>query len=134
LPLLYGALAVHRGGMGVVPWMLAAWLHFGREVAKDLADVPGDRVLARRTVPILWGEPAARNLARAALWSFVAASVILPAVAGYGRWYFAIAILADAFVIGADRMLAQTMYQGAALRTKLAMPLGVAALVLGRVA
>src|SRR4029077_12404751 len=33
-PLAYGALAVGRGAAGLVPWALAAWLHFGRELVK----------------------------------------------------------------------------------------------------
>jgi 4-hydroxybenzoate polyprenyltransferase len=36
LPLFYGALAVGRPAAGVVPWVLAAWLHLARELVKDL--------------------------------------------------------------------------------------------------
>jgi geranylgeranylglycerol-phosphate geranylgeranyltransferase len=132
-PLMYGALAVHHGGAGVIPWMLAAWLHLGREVAKDLVDVPGDRVLGRRTLPILSGDAAARTVARGILWSFLPASVLLPALAGYGAWYFVVAITADALVWSAARSLSRQRYPAAVTHAKLAMPLGVAALVLGRV-
>src|SRR5213595_2299719 len=52
LPLWYGALAVGRPAEGVVPWALAAWLHLVREIVKDLGDEAGDRLLARRTLPI----------------------------------------------------------------------------------
>jgi len=133
-PLMYGALAVGQGGAGLVPWVLAAWLHFGREVAKDLIDVPGDRVLGRRTVPILSGETAGRNVARAALWSFIPVSLALPAIAGYGWWYFVVAVFADVLVWSAGRALSRLRIAAAVSHAKLAMPIGVAALVLGRVA
>lgn len=132
-PFMYGALAVHHGAAGVVPWVLAAWLHLGREVAKDLVDVPGDRVLGRRTLPILSGEGTARNAARAILWSFIPVSALLPALAGYGWWYFVVAAAADGLVWNAARSLTRQRYPAAVTHAKLAMPLGVAALVLGRV-
>ncbi|PYO71585.1 MAG: geranylgeranylglycerol-phosphate geranylgeranyltransferase, partial [Gemmatimonadetes bacterium] len=37
-PPFYGALAVGLPAAGVVPWILAAWLHFVREVVKDVED------------------------------------------------------------------------------------------------
>ena len=132
-PLMYGALSVGRGAVGLVPWILAGWLHLGREVAKDLVDVPGDRVLGRRTVPILSGETAGRNVARAILLGFIPASLALPALAGYGWWYFALAVLADVLVWSAGRALSGQRYPVAVRHAKLAMPLGVAALVLGRI-
>src|SRR5712692_5850646 len=51
LPLFYGALAVGRPARGVVPWLLAAWIHLGRELVKDLEDEDGDRLIGRRTLP-----------------------------------------------------------------------------------
>src|SRR5204862_410299 len=59
LPLQYGALAVGRPAAGVVPWALAAWLHLVREIVKDLGDEPGDRVMGRRTLPVVIGARAA---------------------------------------------------------------------------
>lgn len=132
-PLMYGCAAVGQSAAGVIPWVLAAWLHFGREVAKDLVDVPGDRVLGRRTVPILSGETTGRNVARAILWSFIPVSFALPAIARYGWWYFALAAVADALVGSAARALSRRRYPVAVAHAKLAMPVGVAALVLGRV-
>lgn len=132
-PLMYGALAVHHAAAGVVPWVLAAWLHLGREVAKDLVDVPGDRVLGRRTLPILSGEGTARNAARVMLWAFIPVSALLPALAGYGWAYFVLAAIADGLVWNAARSLTRQRYPAAVTQAKLAMPLGVAALVLGRV-
>src|SRR5436190_765033 len=63
LPLEYGALAVGRPDAGVVPWALAAWLHLVREIVKDLGDEPGDRLVGRRTLPVVIGARATALLA-----------------------------------------------------------------------
>jgi len=44
-PPFYGALAMGVPAAGLVPWVLAAWLHFVREVVKDVEDEPGDRTI-----------------------------------------------------------------------------------------
>src|SRR5213593_994862 len=51
LPLAYGALAAGRPAQGLVPWILAAWIHLVREIVKDIEDVAGDRVVGRRAWP-----------------------------------------------------------------------------------
>jgi geranylgeranylglycerol-phosphate geranylgeranyltransferase len=132
-PLAYGAIAVGNGVAGIIPWTLAAWLHLGREVTKDLVDVPGDRALGRRTVPIVWGESRARSFARVILWAFVPASLALPAMARFGGWYFALAGVADVLVLAAAAGVAKNRLDGAIRQLKYAMPVGVAALVLGRI-
>src|SRR4029077_5429473 len=53
LPRRYGAIAVGRAKAGLVPWILAAWIHLVREIVKDLDDESGDRALGRRTLPIV---------------------------------------------------------------------------------
>lgn len=131
-PLAYGALAVGRGAAGLVPWVLAAWLHLGRELAKDLVDIPGDRVLGRRTVPILFGETRAVRVTRSILWCFIPLS-LLPLFTGYGWWYAPFLLAADGLVLAATRWLGLQAYAGAVRTTKLAMPVGVIGLVLGRV-
>ena len=132
-PLAYGAIAVGRGAAGIVPWILAAWLHLGREVTKDLVDVAGDQALGRRTMPVVWGQSRARAFARTTLWAFVIASAVLPGLAGFGTWYFVVAILADLLVGAAALAIAAGRLDRAIRQLKYAMPFGVAALVLGRV-
>jgi geranylgeranylglycerol-phosphate geranylgeranyltransferase len=54
--LLFGA---HLGGSleaGIAPALFAFLLHLGREIVKDIADAPGDREGARRTLPIALGD------------------------------------------------------------------------------
>ena len=133
LPLFYGALAVARPTAGVVPWVLAACLHLGREIVKDVEDEPGDRVLGRRTLPIRWGRPGA---VRAAAWTggaFIPLSVVLPLVAGYGAVYFAVAAPAQALIVVAILQLRRERFAAASLLLKAGMVIGLGALVLGKV-
>ena len=98
-PPFYGALAVGWPAAGVVPWILAAWLHFVREIVKDVEDEAGDRAIGRRTLPIAVGQRPALLVAAAAGLFFVPASLVLPRNAGYGGAYFLIALLAQMAVL-----------------------------------
>src|SRR4029077_1912425 len=131
-PLAYGALAAGDVIPGLVPWLLAAWLHLGREVAKDLVDVEGGRVIRRRTLPIVWGDGRRRGIARVVLWSFVPVSLVLPVVTDFRATYYLLAPLAEVPVIAAAVGLQRGMTDQSIARLKYAMPVGVAALVLGR--
>jgi geranylgeranylglycerol-phosphate geranylgeranyltransferase len=94
-PPFYGALAVDRPEAGIVPWVLAAWLHLVREIVKDVEDEAGDRAIGRRTLPITLGRRPALVVAAGAALLFVPASLLVPWSAGYGRAYFLIALLAQ---------------------------------------
>ncbi|HEY6808551.1 MAG TPA: UbiA family prenyltransferase [Gemmatimonadales bacterium] len=133
-PLCFGALAVGRPGAGVVPWIIAAWLHLGREIVKDVLDLIGDRASGRRTLPVALGEARARRIAVAILISFAAVSLGLPALAGYHGVYFAAVAPALVLVALAIRALRRGAAAGASGLLKGAMVIGVAALVLGRIA
>ena len=133
-PLAYGALAAGDVVPGFVPWVLAAWLHLGREVAKDLVDMGGDHLLGRRTLPIVWGEARARTFALVVLWSFVPVSLLLPVLTDFGAAYYLVAPLAEVPIIAAAVCLQRGQTPKSIRLLKYAMPLGVAALILGRVA
>jgi geranylgeranylglycerol-phosphate geranylgeranyltransferase len=133
-PPFYGALAVWVPAAGVVPWVLAAWLHLVREVVKDVADEPGDRAIGRRTLPIVVGRRPALVVAAGIGLLFIPASLLLPRNAGYGGAYFLIALLAQmAVLIAASWMLLGRVQRVTAL-LKAAMVIGLAALVAGKVA
>lgn len=132
-PLCFGALAVGHADLGFVPWALAAWLHFGREIVKDLLDETGDRAIGRRTLPIVLGAPGARRVAGVALIGFVAAGLILPWLADYHAAYFGVAALAQLLVLLVVRRMSHGVIAGATGMLKGAMVIGVAALVLGRI-
>lgn len=134
LPLWYGALAVGAPGHGVVPWVLAGWLHLVREVVKDVADAPGDRAMGRGTIAVRYGSAAASRAAAGLAAGFVPVSLILPWAVGY-RWpYFAAAAPAWGVVL----VVARRLQRGAAWHRavpllKGAMVVGLVALVLGRI-
>lgn len=133
-PPFYGALAAGTAAAGVVPWVLAAWLHLVREIVKDVEDEQGDRAIGRRTVPIVAGRRPALVLAAGAGLLFVPASLLLPRAAGYSGAYFLIALLAQmTLVIAATWLLLGRVERVSAL-LKGAMVIGLVALVAGRVA
>jgi geranylgeranylglycerol-phosphate geranylgeranyltransferase len=130
----YGALAVDRPAAGIVPWILAAWLHFVREVVKDLEDEPGDRAIHRRTLPITVGRRPAMVIAAGAALLFVPASLLLPKNAGYTGAYFLIALPVQMAVLLAATWLLIGKVERVSALLKGAMVIGVVALIMGKAA
>jgi 4-hydroxybenzoate polyprenyltransferase len=133
LPLFYGALAVGRAGAGVVPWVLAGWLHLAREMVKDLEDEAGDRAAGRRTLPVRLGLVAAARIAGWVCLAFLPLALVLPLATGYGVRYVAVAAVALAVMLLAVRYLRVQRFVTASMLLKVAMVIGLGALVLGRV-
>lgn len=133
-PPFYGALAVGIPDAGIVPWVLAAWLHFVREVVKDVEDEPGDRAIGRRTVPIAVGRRPALVLAAGAGLLFIPASLLLPRYAGYGGAYFLIALASQMAMLMAATWLLLGRVERVSALLKGAMVIGLIALVAGKVA
>jgi geranylgeranylglycerol-phosphate geranylgeranyltransferase len=133
-PPFYGALALGAPAAGVVPWVLAALLHFVREVVKDVEDEPGDRTIGRRTLPIALGRRPAMVLAAGVALLFVPASLLLPRNAGYGGAYFVIALVAQMAVLVAATWLLLGRVERVSPLLKGAMVVGLIALVAGKVA
>jgi len=133
-PPFYGALAVGLPAAGVVPWLLAAWLHFVREIVKDVEDEAGDRTIGRRTLPIVVGRRPALLVAAAAGLFFVPASLVLPRSAGYSGAYFLIALLAQMAVLVVATWMLLGRVDRVSTLLKVAMVVGLIALVAGKVA
>lgn len=133
LPLEYGALAVGHAAAGVVPWILAAWIHLVREIVKDVDDQAGDRALGRRTLPLVAGPRRASVIAAVLAAAFVPLSLGLPAWAHYGGAYFLTAMFAQLVVLVVASRLFAGRTQGNSRLLKGAMLVGVVALVAGRV-
>ena len=133
-PPFYGALAVGQPAAGVVPWVLAAWLHFVREIVKDVEDEAGDRAIGRRTLPIAVGQRPALLIAAAAGLFFVPASLVLPRNAGYSGAYFLIALLAQMAVLVVATWMLLGKVERVSTLLKVAMVVGLIALVAGKVA
>ncbi len=134
LPLEYGALAVGMPAQGVVPWMLAAWIHLTREIVKDIEDEAGDRVIGRRTLPIVLGARRTAAIAAGLAVLFVPVSLALPARAHYRGAYYVIALIAQLTVLLVASRLLAARWERNSLLLKGAMLVGVVALVAGRVA
>ena len=133
LPLWYGALAMGRPAAGLVPWVLAAWLHLARELVKDLEDEAGDRAAGRRTLPVRVGMPGAIRMTAWVCAAFVPAALILPLLSGYGWVYLAFASLSFVLIGVALVSLLRQRFVTAGGLLKVAMVFGLAALVLGKV-
>ena len=132
LPLVYGATAVGDWRAGVVPAVLAAFLHLAREVVKDLEDVPGDLAIGRRTLPIELGPDAGFLAAAATLAMFVPLAVIPWAAGWYGRRYGAVVLALDIGILVLISRLAHRRIAGARGALKAAMLAGLVALLWDR--
>jgi geranylgeranylglycerol-phosphate geranylgeranyltransferase len=130
----YGALAVDRPAAGIVPWILAAWLHFVREIVKDLEDEPGDRAIQRRTLPIAVGRRPAMVAAAGAALLFIPASLLLPKNDGYSGAYFLIALPVQMAALLAATWLLIGKVDRVSTLLKGAMVIGVLALIMGKAA
>jgi len=134
LPLMYGAIAVGHAAAGIVPWILAAWIHLVREIVKDIDDQTGDQTLGRRTLPLVLGARPASLVAAGLAAAFVPLSLALPAAAHYRSAYFLIALFAQLVVLAVASRLFTGRTQGNSRLLKGAMLVGIVALVAGRVA
>ena len=133
MPLVYGAAAVGDWRAGLVPAVLAAFLHLAREIVKDLEDVPGDLAIGRATLPIAGGVDAGFGTAAAVLVLFVPVSLV-PWVAGwYGPRYGSIVLLADLGVLALIARLLGRRLGGARTGLKAAMAAGLLALLWERI-
>lgn len=133
-PPFYGALAVGIPAAGLVPWVLAAWLHLVREVVKDVEDEPGDRAIARRTLPMVVGRRPALVIAAGVSLLFVPASLLLPMTDDYTWAYFLVALFAQMAVLIAATLLLLGKVERVSVLLKVAMVIGIVALVMGKAA
>lgn len=129
LPFLYGAAATGRPGPALALVAIAAPLHFAREVAKDVADMEGDRLAGRRTLPLTRGVGGARLAAIVAVALWLAAISFLLAAAG---WRLAFLAPAAGVAIGAAVLVGGPSPARPPRLLKLSMLLAMAALPLLR--
>jgi geranylgeranylglycerol-phosphate geranylgeranyltransferase len=132
MPLFYGALAVGNPAAGLVPWILAGWIHLVREIVKDLEDESGDRLVGRRTLPIALGRRRAAVIAAVLALGFVPLSLALPLENGYRAAYWVVALPAQMGVIAAATHLVLDHIGRVSRLLKGVMVVGLVALVAGR--
>jgi geranylgeranylglycerol-phosphate geranylgeranyltransferase len=132
MPLVYGAAAVGSWQAGLVPAVLAAFLHLARELVKDLEDVPGDLAIGRATLPIAWGADAGFTAAAAILTLFVPIALVPWAVGWYG-WRYGLPVMAlDGGVLLLVSRLLDRRLAGVRAGLKAAMVVGLFALLWDR--
>lgn len=100
---IYGALAVDDWEAGIVPAAFAFFFHFGREVIKDMQDVPGDRANNVVTFPGLYGNRPSVVLINIIFLILIILTFIPYILSIYGTGYLLIV------VPGVDLVLAFTI-------------------------
>ena len=127
LPFFYGAWAVDEIRRGALLLMVAAPLHFAREVAKDVDDATADAG-SRQTVPLSRGIRSARQLVGAG----VATYALAVALVSFAHPLFAILLVPTIFLAGLAVRRVYRDRDGAPALLKAAMALAIAALIISR--
>lgn len=124
LPFLYGAWVAGEPRAGAILALMAAPLHFAREVAKDLDDAAGD-ASSRRTLPLTGGVRTARLAVLAGVAVYAAAvALVAPAYP-----LFAALLVPTIFLAALATRRLFLARDGSARLLKAAMALAIAALV-----
>ncbi len=96
LPFFYGGLAVSSLVPLVLIFSVLAFLaNLGREIAKGIPDLQGDRSLGIRTVAVSHGPKVAAQVSALLLMTAIILSVLPPLAGGVSALYFPGVILAD---------------------------------------
>lgn len=132
-PFPFGGAAVGHVRPTLVLFVLAAFATFGREVIKDIEDIPGDREEGLRTLPIVVGRRRSRWVATAAMGVATAASPIPYLRGHFDEPYLVVLVPAIATMAYGVRAAWNDPGRGQRF-VKLGMYLAVAAFVVGRVA
>ncbi|MFC1561586.1 geranylgeranylglycerol-phosphate geranylgeranyltransferase [candidate division KSB1 bacterium] len=92
LTFIYGASAAGNASGAVIPALFALIYHFGREILKDIEDMPGDRRLNIGTLPVRYGDDIALMLA-ILVFAILIISTFLPYVFLEYSIYYLIAVI-----------------------------------------
>jgi len=92
LAFIYGALSAGNWRAGLLPALFSFLFHLGRELLKDLQDVPGDLKIRARTVPILYGTETTLRLVQIVFILLILSTFIPYLFPFYGIWYWLIVI------------------------------------------
>lgn len=136
LAFVYGGIAGNAVARSLIPAVFAVLFHWAREVAKDIADISGDRFAGIDTIATHLGPDKASRLT-AAILIFVIAATAIPALTGYfgaaytvicstGIW-LPLAVIVTAMLRSPSPGTAST----AAAALKVLMPVGLAAVIAG---
>jgi geranylgeranylglycerol-phosphate geranylgeranyltransferase len=138
---IYGGMAVGRPLGAFVLVVFAFLLHLGREIIKDIQDRTADSMTGRRTGAAIAEGVCSRILASSLLVLLIAATFVPYFLLLYGLGYLLIMIVVDLMLAESVRRLiisgdsAESLEASArrvSLWLKLAMPLGLLAVLVGR--
>jgi len=135
---LFGALSAGNLGRSWVPAAFAFLFHLGREIAKDLEDLEGDRAQGTRTLPLSAGEALSARLA-AGVFLLLALLTWWPWLTGVYGWPYLLPVLGvDLLLLWTARRLwrerAAPPQARLGPRLKWGMLLGLLAVVAGELA
>lgn len=135
MALVYGAVVAGRPGQSVIPALFAFLINFGREVVKDVEDLPGDLGGNARTFPALFGVRKSLALASIVLLMLVAATIIVYKQGIYGRTYALLVAIVDIVVVYSIVAMWRDSSPGSLHKVsfilKVSMIIGLAAIYLG---
>ncbi|RJS75380.1 hypothetical protein CW712_04630 [Candidatus Bathyarchaeota archaeon] len=119
-PFIYGSFAVGMGlNMKIVFFAVLAFLsNTGREVAKGIVDVEGDRKEGMMTIAVSHGEKVAAYVASAFFLSAVLLTVVPPLLNLVTVWFIPFVAVADLGFIGSAIMLIRDYSRSNARRVK----------------
>jgi len=93
LAFIYGAVAVSELKYGIYPAVFAGLIHLSREIIKDIEDMPGDRAVLAKTLPLMIGEPAALRTAAVPLVLLTGLTIIPYLLDLFGVMYLTLVIV-----------------------------------------
>ncbi len=96
---IYGGFAAEAPLIGVVPAAFAFLMNVGREILKDIEDMPGDNSSGHLTFPLMYGERTARLLASAVFIAVVAASLHPWTLRQYSASYLPLVLVVDVLIL-----------------------------------
>ncbi|MDZ7315866.1 MAG: geranylgeranylglycerol-phosphate geranylgeranyltransferase [candidate division KSB1 bacterium] len=136
MAMFYGGVAAGSPRKAIVPAIFAFFVHFAREIIKDMEDIEGDSRFAAMTLPVRHGNEPAKLLATVVLLDLIAFSFFPFALGLYGRWYLYIVLVIDLIFAGIIIALWLTSRRKAlacmSVLLKLCMVLGLFAIYAGR--
>jgi len=135
LALVYGAVVAGHPEESIVPALFAFLINLGREVVKDVEDLPGDLGGKARTFPAIFGVRKSLALATGVLLALVAATIVVYKQGIYGRAFAILVALVDGAVLYAMVMMwrdsSPASLRRVSMLLKASMVVGLAALYLG---
>ncbi len=135
MALVYGAVVAGNPGQAMVPALFAFLINLGREVVKDVEDLPGDLGGNARTFPARYGVRRSLVLATVILLLLVVATYVVYREGIYGRVYVILVAAVDAAVLWSISAMwndsTPKNLGKVSLVLKLSMVIGLAAIYLG---